>query len=117
MIQWWRDNRPFKVLPWSEDHWLSTQGSILILDKVEHVIREVAMTVVICGWLYPFPHWSSFVLVEIIGILWEVVRDGMFPANKGGKIQGASLKDLVANNVGILIGALILWLFGAFNGN
>lgn len=114
---WWAANRPFKVLPWSEDDWLSNQGSILILDKVEHVIREIVLTVLVCGVLYDRPAVSSFVLVEIFGILWEVVRDGMFPAKRGGVIQGASGKDLVANNVGILIGALILWAFGAFNGN
>lgn len=49
---------------------------------------------------------TSLIILEILGIGWEI-KDGLVPYGQMGKIDGFSWKDLIADNVGFLLGFLI----------
>ena len=94
----------FKFQPWDQDEWLSTQGSILKYDKLEHLILSV-IGVLITALLFKIEIFLSLSLIFMMGITWEI-RDGLI---KNG--QGFSKKDLIADFTGLLIGYFILILF------
>ena len=52
-----------------------------------------------------------FLIVEVFGFFWEV-KDGILPfgnneTNPDGLVEGFSFKDLIANQIGILLAVLI----------
>ena len=94
----------FKFLPWDQDEWLSTQGTILKFDKLEHLFLAV-IGVFILVYLLKFELNLSFALIFLLGIAWEI-RDGLI---KNG--QGFSKKDLIADFAGVVIAYLIVVMF------
>jgi len=98
-----------KFKKWSDDKWLSRNGSILPYDKLEHLLLG-ALGLLICTYLLGLSLPLSLILMEILGIGWEI-KDGLVPYNKKGDVEGFSWKDLIADNVGFLFGFLIGLLF------
>ncbi len=94
----------FKFLPWNQDEWFSTQGTILKFDKLEHLILSV-LAVTFLVYIVNFELFISLAITFLIGIAWEI-RDGLV---KNG--QGFSRKDLIADFVGIL---LVYSIFSVF---
>lgn len=97
-----------KFLKWLEDKWLSRNGTILPFDKLEHLILG-AIGLLICIYLIGLSLVLSIVILELLGIGWEI-KDGLLP-NNTGNIEGFSWKDLIADNVGFLVGYAISYLF------
>lgn len=97
-----------KFKNWSDDKWLSKNGSILPYDKPEHFLLG-ALGMFICIYLIGLSLIISIIIMEILGIGWEI-KDGLVPYNKEGNIEGFSWKDLIADNVGFLIGFLFISL-------
>ncbi len=92
-----------KFLPWSQDFWLSREGSVLPYDKLEHyLIAFIAtFTGIFAMGLYPY---AVIAVVFLLGIGWEI-RDGLVPVKKGSTvIQGFSWKDLISDFAGIVTG-------------
>ena len=83
---------------------MSTQGSILKYDKLEHLILSV-IGVLITSLLFKIEIFLSLSLIFMVGITWEI-RDGLI---KNG--QGFSKKDLIADFLGILVGYILVVLF------
>jgi hypothetical protein len=87
---------------WAKDRWLSTGGTILKYDTLEHFL-------VYClgAFLFSFRFSMEAVILSLwgIGLLWEV-KDAVTPHEKygwwGG--EGFSWKDKMANMIGIAIG-------------
>lgn len=98
-----------KFLKWSDDKWLSKNGSILPYDKLEHLLLGVLGMFIIIYWI-GFSLLTSLIILEILGIGWEI-KDGLVPYNKNGNIEGFSWKDLIADNVGFLIGYILAICF------
>lgn len=94
----------FKFLPWNKDEWLSTQGTILKYDKLEHLILAV-LGVIVFVYIFNLELYLSLALTLLLGIIWEI-RDGLI---KNG--QGFSIKDLIADFAGILISYFIIVSF------
>jgi len=94
----------FKFLPWDQDEWLSTQGTILKYVKLEHLILAMLGTLVFV-YLLKIEIFLSLALVFMLGILWEI-RDGLI---KNG--QGFPKKDLIADFAGVVIAYLIVVMF------
>jgi hypothetical protein len=90
-----------KFKKWSDDKWLSRNGSILPYDKLEHFLLG-ALGIFICIYWIGFSLLTSFVIMEILGIVWEI-KDSLVPYDKEGNIEGFSGKDLIADNFGLLI--------------
>ena len=98
-----------KFLKWSDDKWLSKNSSILPYDKLEHLILGALGMFIGIYWI-GFSVLTSLIILEILGIAWEI-KDGLVPYNKKGNIEGFSWKDLIADNVGFLIGYIFSYLF------
>ena len=94
----------FKFLAWDRDDWISTQGTILKYDKLEHLLLAL-IGVLICVYLINLELFFSLALMFLIGIAWEI-RDGLI---KNG--QGFSRKDLIADFIGIVLGYFIIIAF------
>lgn len=94
-----------KFKKWSDDKWLSKNGSILPYDKLEHLLLGVMGMLIGIYW-FDFSLLASFIILEVLGVGWEI-KDGLVPYNKKGDIEGFSWKDLIADNVGFLPGFLI----------
>lgn len=99
-----------KILPFNEDSFLSTNGTLLPFDKLEHFLREFFLILLnpmflkidMTGWI---------IAVVAFGILWEV-KDGYFAwgnreTNPDRMIEGFSFKDLIADWFGIAAGLLV----------
>lgn len=97
-----------KFLKWSDDKWLSKNSSILPYDKLEHLILGALGMFIGIYWI-GFSVLTSLIILEILGIAWEI-KDGLVPYNKKGNIEGFSWKDLIADNVGFLVGYLFGYL-------
>lgn len=93
----------FKFLSWTQDQWLSKQGTVLKYDKSEHLILSV-LGVFLLVRVLKLEIFFSLALVFLIGIIWEI-RDGLI---KNG--QGFSKKDLIADFAGILIAYFLFYL-------
>ena len=94
----------FKFLPWKQDEWFSTQGTIINYDKLEHLLLSV-FSVIILVYFLKFEIFLSLAITFLIGITWEI-RDGLI---KNG--QGFSRKDLIADFAGIMLAYFINLLF------
>jgi len=94
----------FKFLSWDQDEWLSTQGTILKYDKLEHLILAV-ISALILVYILKIEIFLSLALTFLLGILWEI-KDGLI---KNG--QGFSKKDLIADFAGMVIAYLIVVMF------
>lgn len=108
-----------KRLKWSEDYWLSREGSLLPWDKLEHFLLALATSSIIphISYLHVLSGHELVILVltallsTFVGLWWEN-RDGKVPYDDAGNIQGFSIKDVVANQAGIVLGLLVnLWMF------
>lgn len=97
-----------KILPWQKDRLLSRNGSILPFDKLEHFLLAGGGLYVGVA-LFNFDFWASLIVLEIIGIAWEL-KDGLVPQHQPEKIEGFSFKDLIANNAGFALVFMILQL-------
>jgi hypothetical protein len=99
-----------KFLNWSNDKWLSKNGSILPYDKLEHFLLAI-FGVILGIFIFNFPIFPVVLVLEILAILWEI-KDGIVPYDKEkGLMEGFSWKDLIADNMGILLGILIVLAF------
>jgi hypothetical protein len=93
------------IMDWNEDSFLSKNGTILPYDKLEHAILAfIGMLfgryiLQLEGMQIFFVLW--FVL-NIIGILWEIFQLVIMK-------QLIQLKDIVANNFGILISIFLFF--------
>ena len=94
----------FKFLPWNQDQWLSTQGTVIKYDKLEHFLLSV-LGVVLLVYIFNLEILFSSALLFLIGIVWEI-RDGVI---KNG--QGFSKKDLIADFLGIILSHIIKMIF------
>ena len=94
----------FKFLAWDRDDWISTQGTILKYDKLEHLLLAL-IGVLICVYFLKIEALLSLSLILLLGIAWEI-KDGLI---KDG--QGFSRKDLIADFIGILMGYFIIIAF------
>jgi VanZ family protein len=94
----------FKFQPWDQDEWLSSQGSILKYDKLEHLLLSV-IGVLIAVFLLKIEILLALSLMLLLGIAWEI-RDGLITNG-----QGFSIKDLIADFIGVLIGYFFIVLF------
>ena len=94
----------FRFLPWKQDEWLSTQGTLLKYDKLEHLILSM-LGVFLFVYLFKVEIFLSLALTFLLGIAWEI-RDGLI---KNG--QGFSRKDLIADFIGLLIAYMIIIAF------
>lgn len=85
-------------LKWSEDKWLSTQGTVLKHDKLEHFFGSAGLALFFNPWV-----------VIGLGIAWEI-KDGLMKWEKfgwwGG--EGVSWKDLVADISGVALAITII---------
>lgn len=97
-----------KFKKWSDDKWLSRSGSILPYDKLEHLILGALGIFISIYWI-GLSLLTSLIILEVLGIGWEI-KDGMFPYNKKGDIEGFSWKDLIADNGGFLLGYMLIYL-------
>ncbi|MFQ5584819.1 MAG: hypothetical protein ACE5GL_10325 [Calditrichia bacterium] len=96
-----------KILDWNKDKWFSRNGSIIPFDKLEHFL--LGLIGMIAGIsLLGFSAITTFIFLELVAIGWEM-KDGIVPAK--GYIEGFSLKDLFADNLGFLAGYLLILLF------
>ena len=91
----------FKFLPWDQDEWFSTQGTIIKYNKLEHLLLAV-LGVILLVYILNLEIFISLAIIFLIGIIWEI-RDGLI---KNG--QGFSRKDLVSDLIGVLISYLII---------
>jgi len=91
----------FKFLPWEQDEWSSTQGTILKYDKLEHFLMALSGTLT-GAYILKLSYLSVSLFIFILGLVWEI-KDGI---TKNG--QGFSWKDLIADLMGILIAYLFL---------
>lgn len=98
-----------KFKKWSDDKWLSRNGSILPYDKLEHFLLGALGMLICISWI-GLPLITSLIILEILGIGWEI-KDGLVPYGQKEEIDGFSWKDLIADNVGFLFGFLIRLLF------
>lgn len=98
-----------KFEKWSDDKWLSKNGTILPYDKLEHFFLG-ALGLLIFIYLLSLSLIVSLVILESLGIAWEI-KDGLIPYDKEGNVEGFSWKDLIADNAGFLIGYLFTKLF------
>ena len=92
-----------KFLKWKDDKFFSKNGSILPYDKLEHLFREAIISIILA--YFGVTLIASWILVQAFGIAWEI-KDGLIPY-KDDLIEGFSWKDLIANNVGLIVGNLI----------
>jgi len=95
-----------RIKYWREDSFLSTNGSILKYDKLEHgVLGFIGMFTSL--WLVSSPSAQVIVLFflswNIVGVLWELFQLLV-------RQLPIETKDLAANNVGI-VGAGLLGFF------
>lgn len=97
-----------KFLDWRDDRWLSRNGNILPYDKLEHFLSYALAMFILIYWIELSPI-TSLIILELLGIAWEI-KDGLVPYNDKGNIEGFSWKDLIANNVGLLIGGIFGYL-------
>lgn len=97
-----------KFLKWSEDKWLSKNGTILPFDKLEHLLL-CAFGLLICIYVIGLSLVQSLIILELLGIGWEV-KDGLVPTNTGN-IEGFSWKDLISDNAGFLAGYVFSYFF------
>lgn len=94
------------------DSWLTTQGTIIRYDKLEHCVVYLIGTLVglyVGQWMdsMAFQIWWRRGLL-VFGVLWEV-KDGFIGYVKWGWWggDGFSWRDLVANVIGIILGTFI----------
>ena len=115
-----------RFVKWEDDRLDSKQGSVLVYDKLEHFMLVFA-GVLLLYYLTPYflsnpnPPIDDFsgslflqvMLVRIIGIFNEV-KDALVPYDKEkGLIQGFSIVDLLANEMGLAAAVyFILFLKG-----
>lgn len=115
-----------RFVKWEDDRLDSKQGSVLVYDKLEHFMLAFA-GVLLFYYLTPYffanpsPPIDVFssnlfvqvMLVRIIGIFNEV-KDALVPYDKEkGLIQGFSIVDLLANEIGLVTAVyFILFLKG-----
>lgn len=96
-----------KILDWNKDKWCSRNGSIIPFDKLEHFL--LGLIGMIAGIsLLGFSAIITFMVLELLAIGWEI-KDGIIPTK--GYIEGFSLKDLFADNLGFLSGYLLILIF------
>lgn len=93
-----------KFLPWKEDRWLSKNGSMIVFDKIEHLVGSF----ILCTFIsWPFGPWWGAGITFGAGLLWEV-KDGYYPYDRRtGAIEGFSWKDIIADVAGVMTG---LWI-------
>ncbi|KPJ96627.1 MAG: hypothetical protein AMJ53_00070 [Gammaproteobacteria bacterium SG8_11] len=102
-----------KFLGWTDDKWLSKNGSIIQYDKLEHLLLA-AFGSILGIFIFNFPILPVILVLEILGILWEI-KDGVVPYDKEkGLIEGFSWKDFIADNAGILLGLIVGFAFQNF---
>lgn len=86
-------------MEWSKDSFLSKNGTILPYDKLEHAILAF-IGMLISRYVFKLDGTQIFFLLwliwNVIGILWEVYQLVFLK-------QLIQLKDIVANNVGIVL--------------
>jgi hypothetical protein len=97
-----------KFLKWTDDKWLSRNGNVLPYDKLEHLLLNALGILILAYWI-GLSVLASLIILELLGIAWEI-KDGLIPYNDKGNIEGFSWKDLIANNVGLLMGGLFGYL-------
>ena len=85
-----------EFIPFEEDRFFTKFGSVLPWDKVEHIIREMILYLVISYFLDDL---LVLYLIELFGVSYEI-KDGYFN-------DGFSLMDLLANQIGIGLGLII----------
>ncbi len=99
----------YRWLKWSDDSWLSRQGTILPYDKAEHATVSAILALIATLFMPPL---IACLAVFIVGLLWEV-KDGYLRWEIygwwGG--EGFSWKDLIADSVGIAVGIGLAWRF------
>lgn len=115
-----------RFVKWEDDRLDSKQGSVLVYDKLEHFMLAFA-GVLLFYYLTPYffanpsPPIEVFsgslfmqvILVRIIGVINEI-KDVLIPYDKEkGLIQGFSIVDLLANEMGLAAAVyVILFLKG-----
>ena len=97
-----------KFEKWSNDKWLSKNGTILPYDKLEHLLLG-ALGMFICIYWISFSLLTSLIIMEILGIGWEI-KDGLVPYDDKGNIEGFSWKDLIADNAGFILGYILTFI-------
>jgi len=97
----------YRWLKWSDDKWLSIQGSILYYDKIEHALTSAILAYFTTLYM---PLLLACLVVLFVGILWEI-KDGYMYWEEYGWFggEGFSWKDLIADFVGIVI--VFIWRF------
>lgn len=109
-----------KWLPWKQDRWLSEHAYFLKYDKLEHLLSALFGTSVLFqayAWVLE-KFGDALIVTSMLSDTWfwvpaittligvgKEMWDGLYPYN-GVDIQGFSVKDLIANEVGILFGCL-----------
>lgn len=99
----------YRWLKWSDDKWLSRQGTIIPYDKSEHAVVSAILALIATFFM---PLLFACLLAVVAGYLWEV-KDGYLHWEVygwwGG--EGFSWKDLIADSIGIAAGILLAWRF------
>lgn len=89
-----------KIIYWNEDSFLTTNGTFLKYDKLEHLILAF-IGVSFSRFFVENGTAQSFLLVlifwNVIGIGWELFQ--LFVRK-----QAIEIKDIAANNIGFLLG-------------
>ena len=96
-------------MKWGDDRWLSKEGSTPIrYDKLEYLLLTFIGQIFLSYLIYISPYGSAeshlvtAVFISVLGVIYELLIDGRKP-------WGASMKDLLANEVGIIAG-VVPWI-------
>lgn len=89
---------PIKFKEWTKDLWLSTSGSYIPYDKLEHLILAIILGAVLFYLFRNQPWWVPLAVFSLFAIGWEI-RDGIVPYREQF-IEGFSWKDLIADYIG-----------------
>ena len=97
-----------KIKYWREDSFLSTNGTILKYDKLEHALLGLIGMLATLLWLKPVGM-QPVILIwlgwNLVGLLWELFQ--VFVQN-----QKLEIKDIAANNAGFVVAGLVFWVVG-----
>lgn len=97
-----------KIKYWREDSFLSTNGTILKYDKLEHALLGLFGMMVTLLWLKPVgiqPIILFWLGWNLVGLLWEIFQ--VFVQN-----QKLEIKDIAANNIGFVVAGLAFGVVG-----
>ncbi len=97
-----------KIKYWREDSFLSTNGTILKYDKLEHALLGLFGMMVTLLWLKPVgiqPIILFWLGWNLVGLLWEIFQ--VFVQN-----QKLEIKDIAANNIGFVLAGLAFGVVG-----